>query len=351
MNKDILFVFITSLLFAIRLNASSIDVCLKRPYIQTTNYGEIKISSVSYNPYGGGNEGLTKVYSGNRLMYSIPRYFYGYIAISRDGEHLYMINFQIGDKKKNDVKIVEFENGIKKQETKLSTILQGSIMDGPDFSHKNGFSFWSKYHNDQFYFADPRQERYESKQRCIPCSKTRSKRKAKIRLLADPFLTIEDDKLNILMIDNSYLRIELSTGEIKRMERFDLRYKDKFSKKRVFRKYQRYKFLKRGEFPDLQNGLKFKEFVKAEIIRNTKFKNIYGDLSIGFNLLINNQGKVEDIQVSMYNSQKKELEVGGANILKEIVGGERFRTKAIPKGYEEFHFTSWNERKLQVIKE
>jgi len=351
MNKDIVLVFIISLLFVIGLNATSVDVCLKRLYIQTTNYGKIKISSVSYTPYSAGNEGLTKVYSGDKLLYSIPQYFYEYIAVSGDGKHLYRINFHIGDQKRNGVKIVEFEDGLKKKETKWSTIVDGSIMDGLDFSHKNSFSYWSKYYNDQFHFADTKQEKYESKQRCISCREIRSEKKEVVRLLTDQFLTIENDKLNILMIDHSYLRINLSTGEIKRMGRSDLNYKDKFSKKRVYRNYQRYKFLKRGEFPDLQNGLKFKEFIRAEITRNIKFKDIQGELSIGFNLVINNQGKVEDIQAFIYNSRKKEVERLESNILEEIVKGEKFRTKAIPKGYERFQFTSWNERKLRVIKE
>ena len=63
------------------------------PYTQKIDGQNIVIKAYSYSPYyGSPTIGITKVYSNNRLLYSIDRYYRENIFTSQDGQYLAVVN-------------------------------------------------------------------------------------------------------------------------------------------------------------------------------------------------------------------------------------------------------------------
>jgi hypothetical protein len=186
--------------FISMLNAkpSSIYVELGVPYHQIS--GDVRVESYSYAPFSSPWEGITKVYFRGKFLYSIKKYFPYYTAVSKDGQNFYEIYFQF----KDSVSIYHYRNGLKINEIKPSTIKRFLQKSG-----KMNYPFWSSFHLDR--------KNYERKGSMLSKLEFRDKFKndkiIKISQVND-MIFIKEDILYIKSLDNTFITLNLSTGEI-----------------------------------------------------------------------------------------------------------------------------------------
>lgn len=317
--------------FISMLNAkpSSIYVELGVPYHQIS--GDVRVESYSYAPFSSPWEGITKVYFRGKFLYSIKKYFPYYTAVSKDGQNFYEIYFQF----KDSVSIYHYRNGLKINEIKPSTIKRFLQKSG-----KMNYPFWSSFHLDR--------KNYERKGSMLSKLEFRDKFKndkiIKISQVND-MIFIKEDILYIKSLDNTFITLNLSTGEI------DAKTSDNWLSNAVsgkkncyYRKILKYDILGNGKFPIPKNNSgTFASLVKKILLSNEIFKlsSYKGQLQLYFNIKLKNNGFIEEIDFLSLHGDGFETSYEQNLFLAETLRKTKFSTKNIPKGSEYLTFTSW----------
>jgi hypothetical protein len=304
--------------------------------IKTGNH--IRIESIPYRIYEGGDLGITKVYKYNKLLYSIEKYMSSIVLISKSGE--YLVNIQYGIWRKDYYKSISIDgNG-------------DSSINMEDYSgeaikiYKNGKEM----------------SVYDFKYLAIDTSKLGKNYDQFYWLSENPFLCkfpvyIKDDTLNIFTIDNQILTFDLSTNKQLKPIQFDStkgkyystllpKFKIKIKKKNLSEKFI---------LPKLKNGRliedELADFLNLESNNNNRDSAI---LQIYIHtLLINREGKCEICYVSPYLRQntsidfyKCEQDLELNDKIENWFYQQKFQTKLIPKYTDKY---VWKINNYKII--
>jgi hypothetical protein len=316
------------------------DVCLLRPYEQIQN--NIRLTSTPYGPYSGDTIGLTSVYRNGELLYTVDRFFSEYIAISDNGLNLFVINFRL-----NVPAISIYRHGVFNAAITLGSIFSSSVfsecIDGNLSQY--GFTYWSKYHNDNLYFGESRKED-GILSKCINTKKIKSRRSKKLPT-ENSYIFYQNNSLYVLLIDNSYLKLSLESGKI---ERASLAIGNMYKEKNVlYKRYLAYKYLKRGNFPKLANSIHLRMYIEESMKKRKGIsKDVKLNWSISISISIDSSGLATNVNVLVYNRNSKKHEHEESTYLKGLLSQLKYSTKSNPIGYSEFRYTNWNEDKIII---
>jgi len=330
-NKIVLKWSLLLLMFMSTLKAkpSSIHVDLGVPYHQIS--GDVRVESYSHAPFSSPWEGMTKVYFRGEFLYSIDKYFPYYTAVSKDGQNFYEIYFQF----KDEVSIYHYRNGLKVNEIKPS-----SIKKLLQKNEKTNYPFWSLFHLDR--------KNYERKGSMLSIlefhKKIKNDKIIKISQIND-MIFIKEDILYIKSLDNTFITLNLSTGEID-AKSGDYGLSNAVSDQRnyPYRKILKYDILGNGKFPTPKNNSgTFASLVKGILLNNEIFKlsSYKGQLKLYFNIKLKNNGLIEEIDFLSLHGDGFETSYEQNLFLAETLRKTKFSTKNIPKGSEYLTFTSW----------
>lgn len=207
-------------------------------------------------------------------------------------------------------------------------------------SGKMNYPFWSSFHLGR--------KNYERKGSMLSKLEFRDKFKndkiIKISQVND-MIFIKEDILYIKSLDNTFITLNLSTGEI------DAKTSDNWLSNAVsgkkncyYRKILKYDILGNGKFPIPKNNSgTFASLVKKILLSNEIFKlsSYKGQLQLYFNIKLKNNGFIEEIDFLSLHGDGFETSYEQNLFLAETLRKTKFSTKNIPKGSEYLTFTSW----------
>ncbi len=285
-------------------------------------YDNIKIESIPYRIYEGGDLGITKVYKQNKLLYSIDDYFSNFVTASKTGEYFVAINFRLYRLGYNIVELDENGNEIPEVEKfsgeAIKIFKNGELIKTIDFSELQIDTSQLKKLYDRFYWQTENQG---------------------IRICP---AIIKDNILKIVSIDDQILNIDLKTGVQLASERLETEKINAFVNlipKRKFKVKQK-GFPEKFLLPKLIDGRTIEEGLSQFLQLNPTYDKSRDSaiLQIYFHtLLINREGKCEKCFVSSTKRENLNIEFGYDNDItlglkiEDWIYRQHFEIKSIPK--------------------
>jgi hypothetical protein len=243
---------------------------------------DITVESIPYRIYQGGDLGITNVYKHKKLIYSIGEYISGSVIVSKNGEYLVIVNFNLlrmGDK----VYLTDGNgNSHLKPEVYKGTAIKiyktGILVNKLDYIDLSIDSSSLEKSSNEFYWG------------------------LKKQLLSNRPAYIKNNTLSIFTSDNNILSIDLSSGTFSQKEKYDSTFVEYYKQLLPKIRYKKMKFkMPENDFilPQLregkQLGIKLAEYLKMKsTIRDSAILQIYVHT-----LLITRSGNCEICSVSL----------------------------------------------------
>ena len=343
------------------------------PYVQQIDGQNIVVKAYSYAPYKCGPMiGVTKIYSNNKLLYSIDKYYREKIFTSQDGQYLAVVStsnsagltsysslFCTGINF-NQIVIEVFKNGLPFKTYTLKDVIDTTLL------VNNGFLFNWAYNLDFESFEEAicnckywrKDLTISEKKKCLNGDTTSYCREwingcdsIKIfkaeKILYKNSIYVQNNSLFILTNQNTVVKLDFETLEIQQLP-FEKIVPDKktFNPPKLKRKYKKIKLPDKFSEPNIKDGRSFEEGI-ANLFNLTVSNSDKGTFCVHTCFVLNREGKCIDFYGSVNDERITKFFVE-KSINKEMTdklnkwGNEQiFDTRLIPKGFEAYTFLSF----------
>lgn len=322
-------------------NAISLQPIL--PFVQITENGLVKCRSVPFAPFDADPSlGKTFVYSGNRLLYVIDKYFYEPFLTTEQGKYLVEFNFRIyvrtttiyinrdGSSMEEKPNLEGKAINIYKDGKLFKSILFSELKIDTsriDFKLSRNWFDWN------FKVSDSSRDEIRTKMESVP-------------------FFCDNENLFIIGSDEQLIKIDISTGSIVSKEpAYDalLKLNNNWSSGLKNRNYKKVRYPEKFYLPKLHNGKSMgkslAKFLNNRVAKDDKDGAVH-QVYI-HTLLINKKGKCEDVYVSteMRTNLKKRFTYNADNSLKSKIESwikdQVFDTQIFPKGLLKYKYTGF----------
>jgi hypothetical protein len=329
-------------LFIKSLFASAFSLQPILPFVQVSENGLVKCKSVPFVPFDADPSlGQTFVYSSNKLLYVIDKYFYNPFLTTDGGKYLVEFNFRIYYR---STAIYINKDGSSTQETPdrdgkaINIYKDGKLFKSILFSElkidssKIDFTRSGNWFDWDFSVSDSNRNEIRAKMERVP------------------FFT-DHGNLFVIAADEQLIEIDLSTGKVvyKALAYEALLKLNNWSSGLKYRKYEKVKYPGKFYLPKLHNGKSIDQSL-AKYLNKTVAKDDKEDAVYQVyihTLLINKKGRCEDVYVSteMRKDLSKQFTHNSDNSLKSMIEDwikdQAFNTRSFPKGIFKYKYTGF----------
>ena len=344
------------------------------PYIQQIEGQSVVVKAYSHAPYDGGPMiGITKVYSNNKLLYSIDKYYREKLFTSQDGQYLVIVrtsnsagltSYTLFGREQinfNQTVIEVLKNGIP-----FKTFTFKDVIDTTQLVN-NGYLFnWDysvdlkKFENAQFECEACREvygrrviktgntkqispKEWES---CKNACDSLKLKKTEMNIIKNSIFVM-DNSLFILTNQNTVVALDFETLNIQQLP-FEKIVPDKksFNPPKLKRKYKKIKLPDKFDEPNLKDGRSFEKGL-ADLLNLTihDYSKKEPEAYCAYiRLVLNKEGKCIDFYGKVHDMRINEFMID-ESIDKEMtdklikwLNEQKFDTKLIPKGFENYSF-------------
>ena len=338
------------------------------PYVQQIDGQNIVVKAYSYAPHKRSPMiGVTKVYSNNKLLYSIDKYYREKIFTSQDGQYLAVvrttsysslfctgINF-------NQTVIEVLRNGLP-----FKTYTLKDVIDTTQLAN-NGYLFNWGYFADFETFKEVLSEckicrevwgrsviktgnakkiSPTSWERCKSACDSTELMKIETNIYKNSIF-VQDNSLYILTNQNTVVALDFETLEVQQLS-FEKIVPDKktFNPPKLKRKYTKIKLPDKFSEPNLKDGRSFEKGI-ADLFNLPVISSDKETFCIYTHFVLNKEGKCIDFYGTVHDMRiekfllEKSINKEMTDKLHKWVSEQIFDTKLIPKGFEAYTFLSF----------
>jgi hypothetical protein len=311
------------------------------PFVQVSENGLVNCKSVPFAPYDADPSlGQTYVYSDNKLLYAIDKYFYNPFFTTDHGKYLIELNFKIYYK---PTAINVEKDGSSRQEK--------PNLDGKAINiYKDGKLFKSILFSELGIDTSKINYAHIGNWFTWNFKKSDSNRnEIKIKMEGVPFF-YDQRHLFVISADEQLIKIDLSSGLlVSREPAYEALIRlNNWSSGLTDRKYEKVNYPEKFFLPKLKVGKSIGKSLAKFLGKTVANDKDYAVYQVYFHtLLINKQGKCEYVYVSTEKRSdlKKPFTFNSDNSLKSEIESwikeQVFDTRSFPKGYLKYKYTDF----------
>ena len=359
--RTLKFTLITFLLTFLTIKGFATSWITAYPYTQQIDGQSIVVEAYPYAPYSGSPmDGVTKVYSNGKLLYTIDKYYRENIFTSDNGQYLVIVNplyrlnyihFEIGQKNFNQTAIEVYKNGQPFKTFALKDVIDTTKYTGKEWVYSFDFEAFEKATWSCKYWR--RNLTRNEKKECLNGNDTNfyceewinSCKSIREKFIYDNSIYVQNNSLFILTNQDMVVKLDFAQMTIQSFP-FDqiIPNKQTFNPPKLNRKYKEIKLPDKFVQPDMKDGRSFEKAI-AELFNLivSDHKDAVFCIYIG-HLVLNKEGKcvdfygkVYDKRISKYSSEES-INHDMTEMLNKWINEQTFDTKFIPKGFDKYSF-------------